>query len=811
MTTAYHVTLSFAMRLQLLVCFWLLVVSPAVWGADAGRRVAEPLPGHPGNVYLMGEEVTVPIPAGAAQWRASDLDGMVVGQGQVESGEQRIRLGRLPIGWYRIDVGDAIDTSSAWASAAVIARPLMPTPSDSPVCVDSATSWFSGRYHGEEAAKQEAFANLAALAGANWIRDRLSWGQVETARGRFAQETLYDSSASLQAKHGLEVLQVFHSTPGWAANTTLDGQHAWKRFARDLRTHYAFCKAMAQRFQGRVVAWEPWNEANIEPFGGHTIDETCCMQKAAYLGFKAGDPEVTVCWNVYAGPGSGLHSEGVLANEAWPYFETYNIHSYSPPEAYLDLFDTARQAANGRPIWLTECGIRLPTKSEKPWGDLVPADERRQAEFVARSYASSLYAGVNRHFYFILGNYIERGVQFGLLRHDLTPRPGYVALAAVGRFLAGAQCLGRLSPTVYAFRAQPDGKAREVLVAWGDGPLPEGLEVEAVYDHLGRPLGTHAPANLSDAAVFVVLPVGGAQKLQLESVPHGSSSREGTASPIVLQVSLPYLTTRLGSQAHEVELGCKVDLPMFAYNFSDRPVRGTVAVAKAPRDWLVDLTSKRLELEPMGRQQIPASVTLPMGGPELADGGWIHLHGDFGKTGQTVLAFRLAADLKKLRPSAVHPVRTGDRAENWQDNIVRKGRMSHCPAQPTGVLFEMQFADTDPWAYPRLDLALEDVPGNEFDGLALTVQLLEGAGTVRMQFVEANGASYLAEAGVDPDNRSPQRALVLFRHCRWGPFSKQDSDGKLQPSDIRTILVGINSRRDTKVRMVVRDLEWCKL
>ena len=34
--------------------------------------------------------------------------------------------------------------------------------------------------------------------------------------------------------------------------------------------------------------------------------------------------------------------------------------------------------------------------------------------------------------------------------------------------------------------------------------------------------------------------------------------------------------------------------------------------------------------------------------------------------------------------------------------------------------------------------------------------------------------------------------------------------GKLRPSDIRTILVGINAQRNSKVRIVVRDLEWCK-
>ncbi|MBL7044538.1 MAG: hypothetical protein ISR77_38280 [Pirellulaceae bacterium] len=796
------------MCLRSLVFLSLLVVTPVVSVVGADRRVVEPLPGHPGNVYMMGDEVTVPVPASVTEWRASDYNGKVVSQGQVGAGEDRITLGRLPIGWYRIDFGDAPGTSPAWTTAAVIARPAGPTPSDSPVCVDSATSWFSSRYRDHEEATQEAFANLAALAGANWIRDRLSWGAIETEQGRFAEESLYDSSASLQAKHGLKVLQVFHSTPGWAVDKTLDGQAAWQRFARDLRTHYAFCKAMAERFKGNVVAWEPWNEANIAPFGGHTIDEMCSMQKAAYLGFKAGDPDVTVCWNVYAGSGSALHTEGVLANEAWPYFETYNIHSYSPPDRYLDQFETARQAASGRPLWITECGIRLQTKSEPPWGDLAPDDERRQAEFVARSYASSLFSGVSRHFFFILGNYIERGVQFGLLRHDQTPRPGYVALAAVGRFLSGARCLGRVSPTVYAFRARPDGKPRDVLAAWGDGVLPEGLEIEAVYDHLGRPLDEDVWGKLSDAAMFVILPEGGLENIKLESPPKMSSSREGTPSSVVLQVSLPRHTTRLGSQAHEVEPGRKVDLPVFAYNFSDKPVTGKIAVAKAPTDWHVALASERIELKPMARQQIPVSVTLPDGGRELADGGWVHLRGDFDQTSPAMLAFRLAADLEKLRPAETHPIQAGDHAENWQDNIVHQGRMSHGSADPAGVLFEMQFADTDPWAYPRLDLAPEDVPGNKFDALALTVQLLEGTGTVRVQFIEANGASYMADAGVDPDNRSPQRALVRFRDCRWGSFSKRDSDGRLQPANIRTILVGINSRQNTKVQMMVCDLEW---
>ena len=113
----------------------------------------------------------------------------------------------------------------------------------------------------------------------------MRWRDVEPQPGRFADATTtYDLSADLQARHGLKVLQVFHGTPRWAVD---DGESSG-RYPADLRHAYRFCRAMASRYKGRVQAWEPWNEANVATFGGHTSDEMCSYQKAAYLGFKAG-------------------------------------------------------------------------------------------------------------------------------------------------------------------------------------------------------------------------------------------------------------------------------------------------------------------------------------------------------------------------------------------------------------------------------------------------------------------------------------------------------------------------------------------
>lgn len=615
------------------------------------RNIPTTQPQHPGNVFLLGEDVNIKMPekaiGKAISWRLLDDHRNIIKQGSIDEKTSNLNISRLGIGWYRIEFLDAADKVVDWTTAAVLARLAEPVPQDSPICVDSATSWFASN----QPARQERFAQLAALAGVNWIRDRMSWGGFQRAPDKFPEKTTYDTAATFQARYGLKVLQVFHDIPGWATDKELDGENRSRRFPRDLRVLYKFCKAMAQRYKGRVLAWEPWNEANITTFGGHTIDEMCTHQKAAYLGYKAGNPNLTVCWNVYAGAGTTLHTRGVLENQTWPYFETYNIHSYQKPDNYLKQFEPAREAACGRPIWITECGVRAVAKTPKPWSELSQEDELKQAKFIARSYASSLFAGVNRHFFFILGNFHEREVQFGLLRYDQTPRPGYVALAALGRILAGATCLGKWTPQgnssvrAYAFRSRPDGRPRDVLVIWAEKPttwpLPKSLSVEAVYDYLGRSLGKNTPAKIDSAPVFVILQKGAARKLPLEQPLRSSAFRGGKASPVVLQLQMHHDSTKLDQQAHTVPSGKETNLNLFAYNFGNKAVSGIITVEHAPRGFTLTPDRWEITLEPMERKRLPARFSTNASESDRAKDDWIKLQGDFADAGRPVLAFRL--------------------------------------------------------------------------------------------------------------------------------------------------------------------------
>lgn len=794
----------------------LLGIGGSAWLVMA---VPIPLPERPGNICVEGDSAWAAATGGfenAVRWEARDLDGQRVAQGVCQKGAARFELGPQPVGWYRIEGVDGSGKPVAWTTAAVLRRLASPVSADSPVRIDTANAWFT--HTGDpvkDRRKMAAFASLAALAGVSGARDRLTWGEIESASGVFHAATRYDDSARILRGAGLEVLQVYHGTPGWALTPHLDKDKATKRFPRDLRDPYRFCRAAAGRFKGAIQAWEPWNEANIPGFGGHLIDEMVALQKASYLGFKAGDPSLTVCWNVYAGSGTALHVQGVAEGGGWPYYDTYNHHTYSGVEQYVNEFATARQGACGRPLWLSECGIHVHWDGER--GELPEAEEVRQARFVPKSFATSLFAGVSRHYFFILGNYCEGQVQFGLLRHDLTPRRGYLALAATGRLLAGALPLGRMTngaARVYVFRARPDGVARDVVVAWADkgrvaADTLRGATVEAIYDGYGRPLRDGVPGELTESPLFAVLPSGAGERFAVEKPLRVTPAPASLApSPVVMQAVIPQSCSRLDIQAYEVGLGMAQSVPVALYNFSAATVHGRLKVDVVPEGWHVSLPIERIELRPMERQVMALKVMIPQqAGRTAIFGAPVRLHGDFGAAGQARLAFRLTCPTVAVTPARISVIASAAQPAAWTDNIVHGATMTHAP-QDSGMAFDMRFGDQDPWGYPRLTLASNERPPEGADGIQAEIEIPEGEGTLRVQFIEAGGACYVGEVPYDFSQRGRQTLTAFFDKASWGAHSRPDADGKLVPVEVAGVMIGINATRNSRVRLAVGGVRW---
>lgn len=632
-------------------CALVLLIVFAAWCLPARATALEV--GRDAHVFFSGAPVRFPVPE-SLQGSAQKIRLLTECEEEVAVHPlmgAEVQLGALPVGWYRVDFLDGEDCRVGFTTAAVLQALTELSRAESPIAIDVALAW--------QGAKDQhdwpLMAELAKCTGAGWVRDRIHWREVQESSGAFLPGTKYDESADLQSAEGLQILQVFHTRPAWAVVGA-------DRPRTDLLKLYAFCKGLSERFKGRVQAWEPWNEGNAENFGGFTIDELCTLQKVACLGFKSGDPGTTVCWNPLGGINLPTQAEDILRNETWPYYDVYSIHSYDWPHGYETLWESARLAASGRPIWVTESDRGMTADPASPLGDFTPEQDRRKAEFVTQSYVRSLFSGASRHFHFILGQYMEgeNRTQFGLLREDHTPRPSYVAVATLGRMLAGGKCLGRHEidghPEVhlYAFRAMPGGVVRDVVVAWAEGegdwpergkvhvpwPLGETLPVEAACDYLGRPLAAAVPTELTGAAVFLVLPRGTADRLVLRRVPEMPMT-EGNRCPVVLQFdapgSPPAIRTVGWTQeaVYEFSPGKTVTATLVVCNVSEASQSGTVTLSSEDRP---ALQSWNVNLERMSQVELPVSFTVPTPGAEKDS--WIEFRGDFGTSGKPVLGIR---------------------------------------------------------------------------------------------------------------------------------------------------------------------------
>jgi hypothetical protein len=617
--------------LSLLIAGGLLAPGLRAETHSISRTLPHPLAGHPGNIFLAGEEVAVAAPAHSArEWRLMDDEGATVAQGKLNE-QGRAAFGKLPVGYYELLCAGEGRTNRV--SLGVLEPLRARTPLTSPIAIDVAMAWFFPQKE-----RMAAPASLCALAGVNRVRDRLTWVEVEPRRGEFATATRYDAAAQVQAEAGLQVLQVVHASPAWANPNT-------KHFPRDLRDVYRFYCEVARRWQGQVVAFEPWNEADISMFGGQTGSEIAALQKAAYLGLKAGNPKVIACQNVFA-----VHRPATLrdfeANETWPYFDTFNLHHYEPLENYPKLYADFRAVATGKPLWVTECSV--PVKWHLEGQELTAEDARLQGERLTKTFALALQEGPAAVFYFMLPHYCEGETQFGILRADLTPRPGYLALAAAGRLLADAKALGHMAlpdnaGQAYVFDARPDGKAAKVLVAWAQKEttleLPEAPR--ACFDHLGRAHPVPGKVlSVSRTPLYAVL--GHGVRLPLTPPPPPAKALPGKPGPLVLQALLPEEDIVLNKSAYNWAAGQSKKVPVFLYNFGKKKAAGRLT-ASGPEGWKLSFPTTA-EIAPGERKELELELT--DGPPSATTKGTIRITGDFGSGGTPVLAVRFVPEGK---------------------------------------------------------------------------------------------------------------------------------------------------------------------
>jgi hypothetical protein len=515
---------------------------------------------HPGNIFIVGEDAHIELPTSWHGWRAIDIDGKDVGS----EGSQNIAgLRGLGVGYYEF-----LQKDGPGKVTAAVVNKVTPTP-NTPIAIDAAMSWFYA-----DPDEIRAACRLCQLAGVNWVRDRLSWPELQSERGKWADESRYERSMRIQHEAGLKILQVNHASPLWAKKNQA-------HFPDDLRDVYVFYRGLAKRWNGLADAIEPWNEPDIDLFGGHTGCEIATFQKAAYLGLNAGDPNLPVCEAVFAIDRAETLDE-FGTNTAYPYFDIYNLHHYIGLPMYSRAYGRHRAVNGGRPMWTTEFNLTI-NWADEATKEPSHEDLRVQGYRVGKVFSGALYEGSEKAFYFILGDYVERNLQYGLIHKDMTPRPAYVAFAAVGRLLNGAKPIGRIELgdeklKAYAFSTVVDGAPKETVVAWSE-TKPSDFKLhaaEASYDYLGRKLPQPIFAELTRATVYFVLPPGGTKELKITPPPAKPKRLDGNPCPVVLQI-----VGKGDSKQSAFVLDDARQLRLVAYNFGDKPAQGSLKLQGA--------------------------------------------------------------------------------------------------------------------------------------------------------------------------------------------------------------------------------------
>lgn len=268
--------------------------------------------------------------------------------------------------------------------------------------------------------EMEKRAALARAAGIKWERAEFKPAQANPAKGKY-DFSYYDRLFDIADRNGISCLGLWsHYFPYYDRPYT---QTCYDDYVDTLRV-------AADRYRGRIAAWEIWNEPNIHFWKGPKEDYPKLVD-ACWDVLKTADSGNRVVAFSMAGLGLDFIDMCLGRNVK---FDDISIHPYrSEPDERTFLADLASvtNRSRGTPLWLTEMG--WPTGCDRS-----TYSEIQQAAYYARAYLTAAGSGMVHSIYgynFVDDgfNVQERENNFGILRRDLTPKPAYRAIAKVCR------------------------------------------------------------------------------------------------------------------------------------------------------------------------------------------------------------------------------------------------------------------------------------------------------------------------------------------------------------------------------------------
>lgn len=307
--------------------------------------------------------------------------------------------------------------------------------------------------------------------GVGWVKEQVQWHTVEHGPGDFDWKTL-DQVVAGADRFGFKLLLGVTHAPDWTRTAEAEsGPPA------DYGEFQRFMEQMARRYQGRVKAYELWNEPNLaREWRGDTLDASRFVRLLAKgaAGVRIGDPEALVISGAPAvtgindkevAVGDRQFVRGMVEGGVFDHVDALGAHPYgygNPPEESVEDGDHVASSHNNHPtfffrdtledyhqimmaygfddreIWVTEFGWPSPEGIGEMdltgWEYGREVSEAQQAEYIVRAFhMGDERPWVGPMFLWNLNLAVIWGPEssfsaYSLLRPDGSFRPSYIAL-----------------------------------------------------------------------------------------------------------------------------------------------------------------------------------------------------------------------------------------------------------------------------------------------------------------------------------------------------------------------------------------------
>jgi hypothetical protein len=372
------------------------------------------------------------------------------------------------------------------------------------------------------------FLEILTAAGIGVVREEFGWSGVETAKGQYATTPQIEAFVDGLVKRGIRLnLLLTYGNPIYDNPLDPDAYARWAGW-------------MARHFEGRVRDFEIWNEPHnfqfMSYYGGQVAGDAPWIGKFVELTLNAGQAirQVQPDANII-----------ITAEDVWPALKqmleegigpagnVISIHPYCHgqprPErevflrdGFRELRQVSREHGGPERVVITESGWTT-YESNEDYLTVTAGYPRssyvHQAQYIIRMFLTAQAAGAD---YAIQYDFMDDGDNraytehnFGLVHQDYSPKPSFMAVAAMTRLLGQGRFVADVSPDPDAVRAYVfDVSGRPVVATYAiEGTATLELHVGAgqveVADLMGnrRPLGAPggvATIALSEAPVYVL-------------------------------------------------------------------------------------------------------------------------------------------------------------------------------------------------------------------------------------------------------------------------------------------------------------------